>query len=82
MIANKYLVKKMAMITKSGVQLPGMKKVRLSRVNVTRSSRKYLNLIRVTMTNPIAHRATGTGLRPKLELMPERDNAIIPNGRK
>ena len=80
--ANAYLVKKIAMITKNGVQPPGMKKDRLDRVNVTRSSRKCLNPITVTMSSPIAHMAIGTGLMPKLELMPASDNAIIPNGRK
>ena len=82
MTANTYLVKKIAMITKNGVQLPGMKKDRLDRVNVTRSSRKCLNAIAVTISSPIAHIAIGAGLMPKLELMPASDNAIIPNGRK
>jgi len=80
--ANTYLVKKIAMITKNGVQLPGMKKDRLDRVNMTRSSRKCLNPITVTISSPIAHIAIGAGLMPKLELMPASDNAIIPNGRK
>lgn len=82
MTAKRYLLKKMAMITNNGVQLPGIKNDRLDRLNVTRSSRKCLNPIRVTLTSPIAHIAIGAGAIPKLELIPASDKAIIPNGRK
>ena len=67
MMANAYLVINIATITQSGTQLPGIKNDRLARVNVTRSSRKFLNRIPVTMSNPMAHIATGAGSMPKLE---------------
>ena len=82
MTANTYLVKKIAMITKNGVQLPGIKKDRFDREKVTLSSRKNLKPMALTVSNPSAHIVIGTGLMPKLELMPASDKAIIPSGRR
>lgn len=82
MMANAYLVINIATITQGGIQLPGIKNDRLARVNVTRSSRKYLNRIPVTTSKPAAHIATGAGSMPKLELTPKSDRPIIPTGSK
>ncbi|MBK8767625.1 MAG: hypothetical protein IPM01_24625 [Burkholderiaceae bacterium] len=82
MTANTYLVKKIAMITKNGIQLPGIKNDRFDREKVTLSSRKYLKPTALTVINPSAYNAIGTGLMPKLELMPASDNTIIPTGRR
>jgi hypothetical protein len=81
MTANTYLVKKIAMMTKNGVQLPGMKNDPLAWTNLILSSRKYLKPIKVTVNNPSAHMAIGAALMPKLDLMPANDNATIANGR-